>query len=218
MKHATVLGIRLLAIFAVFGLTLLSYRSASAETHIIIFGGEVGFTYAPSQLQVAVGDVITWQGDFTMHPLQFDQVPDGAIKPENVTSGDAFSYTVQVAGDYRFHCMFHGTSTGSGMAGSFSVQSAGVDREIDMKMLTIAPNPVHQDSPLTVMLGFDPATIEQVNLCTVDGLCGSFLPGHGYHIESNKLVIPNTSWGAGAFVLVVVADGNIYRRKVIITR
>jgi plastocyanin len=215
MTNVTTFRKRTLPFFAVVLLSLLSFGSVKAETHIIIFGGEVGMTYSPNALEVKVGDVITWQGDFSMHPLHFEVVPDGATKPADVTSGDAFSYTVEVAGQYGYYCIFHKFS---GMVGGFQTTGAAVDRPIDVKMLSAFPNPVHQDSPLTVELGFDASTIDQVNLCTTDGLCSSFLKGPGYHVEGNKLIIPNTSWGAGAFILSVVADGNTYRRKVIITR
>jgi plastocyanin len=215
MTNVTTFRKRTLPFIAVMFLSLSSFGSAKAATHIIIFGGEVGLTYSPNALDVQVGDVITWQGDFSMHPLHFEIVPDGATKPADVTSGDAFSYTVEVAGQYGYYCNFHKLS---GMIGGFQTAGASVDRPLDLKMLSVFPNPVNQDSPLTVELGFNASTIEQVNLCTSDGICGSFVPGGGYRIEGSQLIIPNLSWGAGAYVLSVVADGNTYRRKIIITR
>jgi plastocyanin len=216
MKIETTLR-KALPLFAVLVLTLLSFRSAPAATHTITFGGD--FQYTPSQLSVAVGDVITWQGDFSFHPLQFDAVPAGAVKPENVTSGNTFSYTVEVAGEYRYHCTLHGSANGSGMAGAFTAGTASVDRPVDVAMLRSFPNPVHQDSPLTVELGFDASMIKNVSITTSDGITGNFILGAGYFVDGNTVTIPNTSWGAGAFVISIsTTDGNIYRRKVIITR
>lgn len=215
MDHATRFQSRF-GVFAVLLVVFLSFSSTSAATHTITFGSN--FQYTPSQLNVAVGDVITWQGDFTMHPLQFDQVPTGATLPANVTSGSSFSYTVEVAGTYAYHCMLHGSAAGAGMAGTFTAETASVDRPSDIAMLRSFPNPIHKDSPLVIELGFDASLITQVSLTTIDGLCTIFNKGAGYLIDGNALIIPNTSWGAGTFVLSVLADGKVYRRKVMIVR
>jgi plastocyanin len=199
----------------VFVLTLTSFRSAPAATHTVKFGGSLGLNYSPNLLIVAVGDVITWEGDFTMHPLHFEFVPDGATKPADVNTGTTFSYTVTVPGDYGYWCNFHFST---GMVGGFTTSTENVDRPIDAKMLAVVENPVHQDSPLKVDLGFDASKIKQVNLCTSDGILSMFIEGTGYRIEGSRLIIPNTSWGAGAYVLSIVTGDATYQRKIVITR
>jgi plastocyanin len=99
---------------------LLCSLFAQATTHIINFGGAAGLTYAPSTLNVVVGDVIQWQGSFGSHPLQSTSVPAGAAAFSS-TTGTTFSYAVTVAGNYAYRCTFH---AGAGMTGAFTASPA----------------------------------------------------------------------------------------------
>jgi plastocyanin len=95
---------------------------AGAATHVIQFGGGVGLNYVPNTLNVTVGDVVQWQGDFSMHPLSSVSVPVGAATWHN-GAGTSFSYTVTVAGAYHYQCDIHGSL---GMTGSFTAAGTGV--------------------------------------------------------------------------------------------
>lgn len=87
---------------------------ASAAT--IQFGGVLGFHYSPSLVFISPGDTVTWQGDFSMHPLVSDE---GIwVTP---TSGSTFSQTFDKPGAYHFHCFFHGAAGGIGMSGTVLV-------------------------------------------------------------------------------------------------
>jgi plastocyanin len=97
---------------------------AGAATHVIQFGGGVGLNYVPNTLNVSVGDIVEWQGDFTMHPLSSVSVPQGAATWHNGT-GTSFSYTVTVAGAYHYQCDIHGSL---GMTGSFTAAGTGVQQ------------------------------------------------------------------------------------------
>jgi|GEM_PF-6876220 plastocyanin len=96
--------------------------SACAMTHVINFGGSLGFVYSPSQLNADVGDTISWRGDFSVHPLSSTSVPSGAAAFSN-SSGTQFDYVIKVAGSYRYQCDVHFSI---GMVGSFTVTGTSV--------------------------------------------------------------------------------------------
>jgi plastocyanin len=97
--------------------------SPAATTHIIQFGGSVGFAYSPSSLSVAVGDTIQWQGNFGFHPLSSTTIPAGAASWHNA-AGTVFNYVVSLPGTYNYHCDVH---FALGMVGSFDATASGVD-------------------------------------------------------------------------------------------
>ncbi len=88
---------------------------ANATTHVVQFGGSLGYIYSPDSMNVSVGDTIQWEGDFSMHPLSSTSVPAGAASFHQ-GSGSVFSYPVAVAGTYLYHCDFHFSI---GMKGTF---------------------------------------------------------------------------------------------------
>jgi len=94
-----------------------------ATNHVIKFGGTLGNNYSPKELEVAVGDTVTWEGTFSTHPLSSTSVPPGAASFEKNT-GTTFSYLVQVEGTYNYQCDFH---VGLGMIGSFSATVSSVE-------------------------------------------------------------------------------------------
>jgi plastocyanin len=62
--------------------------------------------YAPNCVKIKAGSMVTWNGDFSMHPL----APEGTGNPIMATStGMTASFTFTTAGTYGFHCMFHPT-------------------------------------------------------------------------------------------------------------
>lgn len=113
-----------------------------ATTHVIIFGGSVGFTYSPGSLSVAVGDTVEWQGSFSTHPLSSTEVPAGAASWTS-SSGSVFRYAVAVPGTYDYTCDVHGPS----MSGSFtatvsSVEDGGISAQpVSFDLLQNFPNP-----------------------------------------------------------------------------
>ena len=93
-----------------------------ATTHIVQFGGSVGFAYSPASFPAVVGDTVTWEGDFSLHPLSSTSVPAGAATWHN-GSGSSFKYVIRVAGAYHYQCDIHSSV---GMTGSFTVTSSAV--------------------------------------------------------------------------------------------
>jgi len=93
----------------------LTATGVRATTHVVQFGGAVGFAYSPSSFTVTVGDTVMWEGDFIVHPLASTSVPATAQAFSN-GSGPNFKYVVKVQGTYNFHCTIHlftGTFTAS---------------------------------------------------------------------------------------------------------
>ena len=76
-------------------------------------------SYIPSSVFITVGDTVTWQGDFSAHPL----VSDDALWTTPST-GNTFNHTFLQAGTYRFHCAIHGGLGGVGMSGQVHVLGA----------------------------------------------------------------------------------------------
>ena len=110
-----IIEIKKYCVFILFMIICVS-TSVYATNHIIEFGGTLGFNYDPNNLNVAVGDTVTWQGSFTSHPLSSTSVPQGAATFSK-NSGTSFSYFVEITGTYNYKCDFHANL---GMVGSFT--------------------------------------------------------------------------------------------------
>lgn len=93
--------------------------SVTAAKQVVKFGGTLGNTYSPNSFTIMVGDTITWEGNFTMHPLSSTTIPATAAA-WSVTSGTTFSYIVKVPGNYHYQCDLH---ISLGMIGSFTAST-----------------------------------------------------------------------------------------------
>ena len=87
----------------------------------IAFGGtDPGFNYAPNCLKVSTGASVTFNGDFSMHPLGPSAVRGMTTgNPIVVTNtGTTKSFTFPAAGFWAYYCMFHGSDAdGNFMSG-----------------------------------------------------------------------------------------------------
>lgn len=95
-----------------------SLNSMFAIEHVVTVAS---FQFAPTNLSVTVGDVITWQHVSGTHTTTSTSVPVGAQpwdSPINL-SNLTFSYTVEEPGDYSFVCSIH-----SSMVGTFTAEDA----------------------------------------------------------------------------------------------
>jgi plastocyanin len=101
-----------------------------ATTHVVTFGGNVGFVYSPSAFSAAVGDTVKWEGDFSMHPLSSTTIPSAAQSWHN-GSGTTFTYLIKVPGTYHYQCDVH---VSIGMTGSFQVASSAVRPGVSASM------------------------------------------------------------------------------------
>jgi plastocyanin len=74
------------------------------------------FTVSPACVTVKPGDSVTWNGDFTTHPLDaFNGDSPNPITGAGATADGGTSVTVKftTAGTYGFHCNIHASMLGA---------------------------------------------------------------------------------------------------------
>jgi plastocyanin len=59
--------------------------------------------YSPACVKIKAGSKVTWNGDFSMHPLT------GSAPIMDTMSGMSASFTFPTAGTFAFNCQFHAT-------------------------------------------------------------------------------------------------------------
>jgi len=93
-------------------------RTAASADRNVYFGGLNGsgaLAYLPTCMIVSAGQTVTFQGDFTMHPLSKGTVSDlDAGSPNSPFPSPAhdagsapFDVTFPTAGDYPYWCTIH---------------------------------------------------------------------------------------------------------------
>ena len=128
-------------------LAVLSPLEAGATVHVIQFGGSLGNTYAPSELAVAVGDTVRWQGNFGFHPLSSTAVPAGAGAFSN-GSGTVFNYVVSVPGNYNYTCDAHGPAMSGTFIAVVSAVDDGVAQPAQFELRQNYPNPFNPSTTI----------------------------------------------------------------------
>jgi plastocyanin len=79
------------------------------------------FAFAPADLQVSVGDTITWTNlDTTSHTVTAD---DGAFDSGSISGDGTFEFTSDEAGEFAYHCEFHPGMTGTITVGEGASES-----------------------------------------------------------------------------------------------
>jgi len=82
-------------------------------------------SYTPKCLKVTAGATVTFNGDFTLHPLE-PSTKRGTLTGNPITStgtGTTKGFVFPTAGYYAYYCMTHGPSDGAaGMVGVIWVQ------------------------------------------------------------------------------------------------
>ena len=80
------------------------------------------FHFSPESLEVAVGDTVTWVNQSAdQHTSTSGEVgaPDGKWDSGVLSSGGSFTFVFTAAGNYHYHCQFHGPM---GMKGLISAK------------------------------------------------------------------------------------------------
>ena len=98
-------------------------ENSFALTHVVMFGGTLGFTYSPSSFSASVGDTVKWEGAFSTHPLSSTTIPATAASWHSET-GSVFTYVITVAGTYHYQCDVHFSL---GMTGSFTASATTIN-------------------------------------------------------------------------------------------
>ena len=91
---------------AVAATILLGIASAQAEENQVTIDN---FTFTPAQLNVKVGDTVTWTNhDDIPHTV----VSAGKYRSKTMDTDGTFSFTFSSAGDYKYFCSLHPHMTG----------------------------------------------------------------------------------------------------------
>jgi plastocyanin len=81
------------------------------------FGGAVGQQYQPSCLLAHLGDVVTFSGSFSSHPLTPSSRATAASPISPTASGGSATFQFDQLGYFPYYCAQHGSDSGAGMAG-----------------------------------------------------------------------------------------------------
>jgi plastocyanin len=90
------------------------------------FGGMTGTAYSPACLRVSMGTVVTFNGNFSFHPLQGGEVINMVGTPASsgpfatlTSNGMSANFTMSSTGTFPYYCTMH---VASGMMGTVFVQ------------------------------------------------------------------------------------------------
>ena len=191
--------------------------ASSQKKWVITFGD--AHVYDPDDLpNVALGDTIEWQGDFTKHPLTADLFPIGAKTLDTVMTGTSFDYVVRAAGEYTYYCIFHGGVGGFHMAGKFAAHVASVKSEHPalFSLGEIVPNPIA--SKATINFSLKTSSVVSMTIHSVDGKEIATLT-HSFYPQGDHSVMYNaSSLSAGEYLVVLESDGISQAKKLIVTK
>ena len=83
-----------------------SSATTTTETQTSVIGNKVvieNFTFNPSELQIKVGETVTWTNmDSAPHTVNSD-----LFNSDTLNNGDSFSFTFDKAGTYDYICGIH---------------------------------------------------------------------------------------------------------------
>jgi len=96
---------------AAVGSAFIDFQAADAA---IVFGGAAGLAYLPKCIKIKAGKKVTWNGDFTSHPLTPAPCNDASgDKITSTSTGTMTSVTFTKPGIYGYYCAIHGVPGGS---------------------------------------------------------------------------------------------------------
>ena len=81
-----------------------------------------GFSFTPAELNISVGDTVTWQFKST-HTTTSDSSSSEAWDSGTKGDGATFTHTFDTAGTFAYHCALHSVSGGTGMNGTINVNA-----------------------------------------------------------------------------------------------
>ncbi len=104
------------------GSTFMAFAPCNAEsdyrtTTVVSFGGTFGSVYSTPCVTLRAGSSLMFSGSFGGHPLRPSTRGSASNPIPSTDSGSSLSVTFPAVGYYPYYCNFHGTDSGSGMAG-----------------------------------------------------------------------------------------------------
>ncbi|MBK0404372.1 T9SS type A sorting domain-containing protein [Adhaeribacter sp. BT258] len=117
---------------------VLGAENLKAANATVTVGSGGSNTFSPQQVNINVGDMVTWQWASGTHDVTS---ATGAWSPAPITSSSpSFSRTFTTAGTYSYFCSIHGQS----MSGTVVVAAAPTgmkDDQLQKTLLHVYPNP-----------------------------------------------------------------------------
>lgn len=144
---AVIVSVFLLAMFAVPPV----YAQSASQANV----AAQDFLFSPRDITVQAGTTVVWVNNGQMpHTVTAD---DGSFDSGTLNAGATYSHTFTAAGTYSYHCSFHGSSGGIGMAGTVTVTS-NTAPSINMPGMSMPsiPSPTYTTPPVYT----NPATIQ----------------------------------------------------------
>ena len=180
-----------------------SFCSAFATTHIITVSD---FSFAPSTLNVSLGDTIRWNWISGSHTTTSGAIPTGAAAWNSALNSTTttFIYVPAVAGTYSYICVPHQSM---GMTASFTVVGSTSVKNTTPLAVSISPNPA---SSVVSVQTDDP--VLSVSLIDVTGRMVA-LPSAGNGNSYSVSHIAN-----GIYVLYVRTDKEVFRQRLLVEK
>lgn len=89
---------------------------AAAENQVTV--KVANFEFTPKEVTVAAGGAVEWVDEGGRHTVKAD---DGSFASPTLTAGDKWQHKFEKAGNYPYHCTFHGDKGGKEMSGVVKV-------------------------------------------------------------------------------------------------
>ncbi|MFC5270640.1 T9SS type A sorting domain-containing protein [Adhaeribacter terreus] len=108
-------------------------------------------SFAPQQVTINAGEMVTWQWESGTHNIHSDSSPQAWTEASSTSGNPTFSHTFNMAGTYPYHCTIHGQS----MSGSITILAAPTGTKEDLmhkSMLNFYPNPAQNKVKLELNL------------------------------------------------------------------
>jgi plastocyanin len=113
-------------------LVMLVGGAEAQTTHVVTVSS---FTFTPSSLTIAPGDIVQWTNSGGFHNVSADDSSFRCANGCDQTGGDGdasgaawtASFAFNTTGTFPYHCEIHGASGGVGMSGSITVTSLPVE-------------------------------------------------------------------------------------------
>lgn len=175
--------------------------------------------YSPKTLFCHIDDTMLFKMLFNVngHPLITDTVPPGAIKFDK-DAGATLRYVVKFLGTYKYHCDNHGSSNGTGMAGTFTAVELGVNdgAPVGVELRQNAPNPVAALTMISFTLAKQSKT--RLSLYHLDGSLISELASGSFGEGEHQIRFDASNLAAGTYFYMLTANGGAITKQMVVVK
>ena len=172
-----------------------------------------GFTYSPDSVNANVGDQVTFNTDFSMHPLHEVSSATWAANGStqlaggfSATTGSTATFTMTQAGTRYYVCANH---VSLGMKGRIFVSNPNGIESIPSVAALLYPNPSNQQ------LHIIPVSTGYFSYAMTDMLGRKILEDSEYAIANSAISINISAIPEGNYILTMTnAEGQVSTRKI----